>query len=373
MIKLPIVSLGELEASLNQIRNSPKEMLRVSESVIDPLLARWTRWQEIRDQQAARTGGRYTPSVHNLNESDEDSPKHSGHPHDREESLRGYYLEGTTTDWRKPHSVAAKQEAATRRKKYAGLQPSISVESSDTEDDKGLQPPKKSASSRYVIDSSSETSDSGPELSRRRRKTNAAGANDNRSRPPPQRPDVTQSYGNGGDARARNSSSPNDTPQSTPRSSISAPRSPGVHRPMTSPVQNQYHHAYTSPLTPVYNGITPNPYAQHIPFSPNQNPLQCPGYQAYNTAAHHPPWPVPPQGYRNPMVAKPRPGSLDGKRPRSPPRHSGPSVHSQRSLDDLKKAERSRRHKNLTKGATKGVLGAGALAGFIEALEELEL
>lgn len=73
------------------------------------------------------------------------------------------------------------------------------------------------------------------------------------------------------------------------------------------------------------------------------------------------------------MPAQQRPGSQDGKRQRSPSRHSGHSVHSQRSIEDLKKADRSRKNKNLTKSATKGVLGASALAGFLDALGGLEL
>jgi hypothetical protein len=40
LIKLPVVSLGELDTTLNQIKESPKDMLRISESVIDPLLDR---------------------------------------------------------------------------------------------------------------------------------------------------------------------------------------------------------------------------------------------------------------------------------------------------------------------------------------------
>jgi hypothetical protein len=381
LIRLPIVSLGELDTTLNQIRESPRDMLRVSESVIDPLLDRWTRWQQVREQHEARPGGRYSPSVQNLPESDEEKPKYYDDFHDREESPRGYYIEGTTTDWRKPHSAAAKQEAAQRKKKYAGLQPSISVENSDAEDHQGRRSQKKRAPSRHLIDSSSDTSDSEPDLPRQRRKSNADSNYDKRSRYPPQRPSISHSYGNGGDARAsfggRNSNSPSGTPQSTPRSSVSAPRSPGAHRPMTNPVQNQYH-SYTSPPPPLHTSNAPNSYAPHSPYSPNPNnpnvSLQPPAYQGHNNAQqHYPPRYIPPQGYRMPMPPQQRPGSRDEKPPRSPSRHSGHSVHSQRSIDDLKKAERSRKHKNITKGATKGVLGAGALAGFLEALEGLEL
>lgn len=384
LIRLPTVSLGELDTTLNQIRESPKDMLRVSESVIDPLLDRWTRWQQIREHYEARPGGRYSPSVYNLPESDEEKAKYYGDVHDSEESPRGYYIEGNTTDWRKPHSAAAKQEAAKLRRKYAGLQPSISVESSDAEDHQGHRSQKKRAPSRHVIDSSSDTSDSEPELPRQRRTSNAEANYDKRSRHPPHRPSISQSYGNGSEARAnfggRNNNSPSSTPQSTPRSSVSAPRSPGAHRPMTTPVQNQYH-AYTSPLPPLHTSNAPNQYAPPSPYSPNPaNPNFSlhppPAYQGHNhnnAQQQYPPRYMPSQGYRMPMPAQPRPRSRDGKPHRSPSRHSGQSVHSQRSIDDLKKADRSRKHKNITKGATKGVLGAGAIAGFLEALEGLEL
>jgi hypothetical protein len=377
LIKLPIVSLGELDTTLNQIRESPRDMLRVSESVIDPLLERWTRWQEIRDRPEQRASNRYAPSVHNLHESDEEKPKLYGDFHDREESPRGYYLEGSTTDWRKPHSIAAKQEAKKIKQKYAGLQPSISVESSDAEDNQRPHSRKKSAPSRHVIDSSSDTSDSEPELPRRRRKSNVDGSYDNRSRYPPQRPSPSHSYGNGGETRTnfggRHSSSPNGTPQSTPRSSISAPRSPGVNRPMTNPVQNPYYHAYSSPLPPIHTSNAPNPYGPPTPYSPNANAsLQPPAYPGYNNPQNYPPRHMP-QGYRMSVPPQQRPPSQDGKNARSPSRHSGHSVHSQRSIEDLKKAERIRKQKNMTKGATKGILGAGAIAGFLEALEGLEV
>jgi hypothetical protein len=44
-------------------------------------------------------------------------------------------------------------------------------------------------------------------------------------------------------------------------------------------------------------------------------------------------------------------------------------MHSRRSVEDLKKADRSERKKNVARG----VLGGGAISGFMEALEGLEL
>lgn len=380
LIRLPIPSLGELDSTLSQIRDSPRDMLRVSESVIDPLLDRWTRLSELREQDGGRPGGRYTPSVHDLQESDDENLQRYGDFHEREESPRGHLIEGITTDWRKPQSSGAKQEAAQLRKKYAAFQPSINAESSDEGNSQEARRTKKRAPGRIVIDSGSDTSDdSEPDLRRQRRRSSAEGSNyDRRSRYPPQRPSVSHSYGNGGDTRAsfggRIGNSPNGTPQSTPRSSVSAPRSPGVPRPVTNPVQNQYNHSYTSPLPPLHTTHGPNPYAPHSPYSPNPNAsLQPPMYQGFNNSQPYPPRYMPPQGYRMAQQPYPRPGSQDGKAHRSPSRHSGQSVRSQRSTEEMKKAERSRKHKNMTKSATKGVLGAGALAGFLEALEGLEL
>jgi hypothetical protein len=378
LMKLPIVSFGELDATLSHIRESPGEMLRVSESVIDPLLERWTRWQEIRDRQEARPGGRYAPSVQSVHEPDAEKSRSYGDFHDREDSPGGYYLEGATTDWRKPHSTAAKQEAAKLRRKYAGLQPSISVESSDAEEDRRASKPKKHSPSRHVIDSSSETSDSEGELPHRRRKSHTEGSNDKRSHHQPRRPSGSHSYGTGGDTRAsfggRNGNSPHGTPLSTPRSSISAPRSPGGHRPIVNPIQNQYHHSYTTPLPPVNTAVAVNPYGPQSPYSPNPNlSLHPPPYPGYNTAQQYPPRHMAPPGHRMPMAPQQRPVSRDGHSPRSPSRHSGHSAHSQRSIEDMKKAERSRKQKNMAKGATRGILGTGAIAGFLEALEGLEL
>ena len=378
LIKLPIVSLGELDTTLNQIKESPKDMLRISESVIDPLLNRWTRWQEFHDWLETRPPSRYSPTVQNLHESDDDKPRYRDDFHDREESPRDYYLEGTTTDWRKPHSIEAKEEAARLRKKYAGLQPSISVESSDAEDNHAHRRPKKRAPSRHVIDSSSETSDSESELPRQQRRSNTEAVNRKRSRYLPQRPSPSQSYANGGEKRGsfggRSSSSPSGTPNSTPRSSMSASRSPGVQRPVTNPVQGRFHRTCTAPLLQLHTSNAPNPHAPNSPYSPSSNTsLQHSAYQNYSQPQHSPqnyaPRYMAPQGYQMAVPPQPRPGSQDGKAARSPSRYSGHTMHSRRSVEDLKKADRSQRKKNVARGA----LGGGAISGFMEALEGLEL
>ncbi|KKY18025.1 hypothetical protein UCRPC4_g05228 [Phaeomoniella chlamydospora] len=68
LIRLPTVSLGELDQTLNRIKDSPRDMIQVSESVIDPLLQRWTRCYDILGHTNGRAtnGPKFTPSVHDL-------------------------------------------------------------------------------------------------------------------------------------------------------------------------------------------------------------------------------------------------------------------------------------------------------------------
>ena len=76
-----------------------------------------------------------------------------------------------------------------------------------------------------------------------------------------------------------------------------------------------------------------------------------------------------------------RPGSRDGAR--SPNRLSGEYAHSERShgtgrstkhrTPEQIKSDKERTKKNMKEGATKGLLGAGAIAGFLDALEGLSI
>lgn len=378
LIKLPVVSLSELDTKLSQIKESPEDILRISESVIDPLLNRWTRWQEFHDRLQTQPPSQYSSTVQNSHESHDDRPRYQDDFHDRKESSQDYYLKGTTTDWRKPHSIVAKEEATRLKKKYAELQPSINTESSDAEDSHLHQNPKKRTPSRHLIDSSSETSDSEPELPRQQRRSNTEAAYDNRLRYPPQRPSPSQFFVNGGENRGsfdgRNNSSPNSYPNSTTTSSVSAPRPLGVQKPVINPMQDQYQHAYASPPLPLHTSNAPNIYAPQNQYSPISNTsLQPPPYQNYSQPQHYPQQYAPeymvPQGYRMVVPPQPRPGYQDGKAARSSSRYSEQqTMHRRRSVEDLKKADRSQRKKNLARGA----VGGGAISGIMGALEELD-
>lgn len=358
LIKLPNTSFGGLDESLERIRESPKDMVRVSDSVIDPLLNRWTRWREVKERQSHRGYRRYTPSVHDLSESDEEHPRKMKADFDRDDSPHGYYLEGTTTDWRKPHSAAARREASRLRKKYAEYQPSVDSDEEQREmRSKDRRPPR-----RHVIDSSEESSSPSPKPKTRRRRESDSIATEKRTR---FQDDIsTHSYPL--DSKPihsnRNSTSSNTTPQSTPRSSLSSVQSPTATRPIP-------HHSYTSPLPPIHTGTVPNAWAPGSPYSPGIPPPPYPGLTAQPQqpyASRH----ISPGTPRIPMSGM-RPASQDGKS-RSPSRMSQQSSTNQKATEEEKRDSKSR-HKSLRRDATRGILGAGAIAGFLEALEGLSI
>ena len=389
LIRLPIVSLGELDQKLSQIKESPRDMLRVSAGVIDPLLDRWTRWQEIREEWADRSRSPYAASVQNFYEPGGISSTQPIDIEDRDGNPRGYYLEGTTTNWREPHSSAARQQAAQRRKQYAGFQPSVS-DGSSSEEDERRQPdhqPKKQAPSRNVLDSGSDTSQSEPDSPRQRRmSSNTQTSTGPTLRYPTSSPRSPQPYSHSYDGRAsfvgRTASPSPRNPPPRFRSSFSVPH-PGqsVPQPAVQPVppNNYYQPPYTSPLPPLHTSNVANPYASSQPYStPINASLQPPPHShpypgRQNGMSFYPPRYAPRQGYRGPIQGQVPPSPRDFKPPRSPSRLSGRSSRSQRSTDDTRKEERARRQKNMKKSATKGILGASAIGVFLEALEGLEL
>ncbi|KIX92073.1 uncharacterized protein Z520_12227 [Fonsecaea multimorphosa CBS 102226] len=396
LVRLPVFSLGELDHMLHQIRDSPRDMVQVSDRAIDPLLERWTVWREVRERRHNRdSGSRYAPSVDNLNEDDEETPFHERYP-EREDSPRGYYLEGTTTDWRKPNSASARHEAFKKRKQYSGYQPSVSAASSDVEDSPGgSTSSKKRSSRRYVLDSDSESSASEAEMAqpkpRRRssgnptaeRKIQAPGGETSAAHhfaaqvPPPSWITANAT----GAVNRPPSAQPSVTSAQSTASRLSSPAyHPPGHRPWATPDQNPMHHSVSSPLLPAHmpNGPSPfvPPQAVAFPrFSGQMHPhgqvpqLGYPQLSAYTQPSSQTRY-VPQSSPR--MGLAPRPVSQDGKSARSPSRlsHQGSST---RTHDERRYSKEKSTKQNIRESATKGLLGAGAIAGFLDALEGLSL
>ncbi|KAL9115663.1 MAG: hypothetical protein Q9227_000031 [Pyrenula ochraceoflavens] len=361
LARLHNVSFGQLDDSLERIRESPKDMVRVSDSVIDPLLDRWTRWQEARERGYGRRARRYAPSVHDIYDSEEEKPRGYKGDFDRDDSPHGYYLEGVTTDWRKPHSAAARRERSNLRKQYAGYQPSVSVESDS--DNQRRRSQKKRSSRRHVINSSDEsTSESSPDPQPRQRRGSGLATEkrtrfeDEKSRSQPHGPEKPGH-------QSKYSTSSTNTSYSNPRSS---PQSPMNNRPIP-------HHSFSAPLPPLHTGTVQNAWAPGSPFSPPPPPY--PGTNVQPQAFS--PRPAPPGSQRLSMPGQPtsRPSSQDGKA-RSPSRmsqRSSASHASHKQSKEEKEEAKKQSQRSLRKNATRSILGAGAIAGFLEALEGLSI
>lgn len=424
LVQLPVYSLGELDQNLHQIKQSPRDMIQVSDQAIDPLLERWTNWREVRERRHTRDpNSRYVPSVQNLNEEDEDRPYHERY-HEREDSPRGYYLEGPTTDWRIPHSASARHERVRKRQEYTKYQPSVSAASSDVEDSPGSTGSKKRSSKNHVLDSGSDSdsSDSAREIVQPKpthRRSSGSPINDRKILSPNGAP-LSHTYtapsqippwmtNNPASNTVRAPSVISSSQSAASRLSSPAYHPPG-HRPWATPDQNLMHHSISSPLPPVHTANAPNPYAPnpHAQLQqantlvyprhyPSQQQVQ-PQSQGLMTPYNPPPTGSPQARYAplappSRMGMPPRPVSQDGK-PRSPSRLSqqynghgmgdgstsgrnntrsvSGGADDQHSHSRHHPREKSAKH-NLREGATKGLLGAGAIAGFLEALEGLNI
>jgi hypothetical protein len=410
LIKLPIISFYELDASMNAIRESPKEMLRVSGEVIDPLLNRWTRLPDLQEQ--AKRGyfphsnsqdGNYTAYASHAYEyyetDEEDSPPS---PVDTRE--KGYYLEGTTTDWRKPHSTDARRERSRLRREYSTFQPSID---SDVSDHDEVKPPKKArAPTRHIIDSDDESEPDRDHQKPRRssdgsrlEKPKSKDSNRDRNRP--------RSYTPGSDTRAYSDKYP-----VSPRGSISSPftgaraqsQSQQGGRPMPTPGQMpNFHHSISSPLPPIHGRPGQRPSPNGTPYgSPyatynGLNPIPAPPPYSSNYRGQHAPGLLQPQSlpqgmspqqmhaqlqqqqqlqqYRQPPpLTMSRAADIPHMRPSS--RHSTSSKSPRESREVQEARERKmkeERKKEFKKGATKGILGGVGIATFLEALEGLSI
>lgn len=371
LARLPVYSLGPLDQALHRIRQSKKDMLEASDQVIDPLLQQWTILDEIRAHNGNHNSGesaRYAPSVENLQEEDEDRLG-TRNFHVREESQRGYFLEGQTTNWRRPQSVSAHVEASRLRRQYSGYQPTI--DNDEVGEEEGVRVPSSRVARRHVVDSSSESSDSETEEKPRpRRKSSGSPTTEKKIRFPDGTP-IAHTYGPSQSSfGGRYTVSPNTTPGTTPRTSISTPRSPAEHRPAPTPAQNPMHHSISSPLPPIHTSNAPNPYAPYNLYSPAGVPI--PAYTGSREQSYPGGRYMQSQQQRLPLPQ--RPGSQDGKA-RSPSRLSTHSSSSRSRPMTAKEigAEKAKKDRMLAKSATKGILGAGGIAMFLEALEGLDV
>lgn len=310
-VKVHVVSLRELDASMGAIHESPKGMIGCSDWVISSLLQSWTRISEVQ-------GGSFqtVPDIQMNNptiDSESDDDHHSefdGH------ETKGYYLEGTTDDWRKPHSQQAREHAAQLRKKYSNYQ--------------------------AHVDSDSESSVSSDHSSERKTQGDTITSTENKTQPK----DIKKKTG----LHNPNTREPvSDHGYSTSGSSYHESRPPRrphhyPQPPSKPPHRQYYHHGPQGRPSPHPMPLSPTPQAPRQPFHPRSSPPMEPHH-------HYP--------HRSPHHSRSRDSRNKHVRIQSP--------------HDSGRDERKDRHKHMKRSSTRGVLGISALAGFMDALEAFHI
>ncbi|KAJ5444230.1 uncharacterized protein N7458_008102 [Penicillium daleae] len=367
--KLPLVTFGDSDLGLANLERSPKDMVHLSEGAMNRLLLVWV---PALDSSLLSTVRKPSPDTakpsqprayvssgsEDENSDDLDWDGHSSH---------GYYLEGTTDDWRKPHSQEARKHAAELRQRYSGYQAHLE---SDPEADESHQRRRARSKNPQITDSSDECE----QRATSRQPPKKVTINDNRSSSSRYPPSPVSDRGP--------PTYPTGIFQPPPPPTQSIPRSQGP--PQSKPVPI---HIPGPPQQP-YRYHPAQDFTNSAPRSiPNSQPnipagsMPIPSPRATPPGQFDAPWSRQ-QNYNNSNLLQPRrhpsayplssssPESSFSLRP-SPPRSAQRSPT--RSHRRSSREEAKERHKALTRSATRGLAGIGAIAGFMDALEAFTL
>lgn len=383
-IRLPIVTFGDSDVGLSDMERSPKDMVQLSESAMNRLLSIWVPLVDFSKLQDAgklidASGKKAQPRVYVSSGTDDDDTGSDFEGLD----VRGYYIEGSTVDWRDPHSQEARQQAAELRRKYSTYQ--ARVESELEPEDVSKRGDSRN-DPRILIDSSDEGEP---------------------------RSTLSPSHGQDIPGRVHASSLSSRYPPSWintenrpypsgsfPPPAHALPRPPPHFSGPPSPhAQTKSAQTYPPPQQP-HNHYNPQPYApaaRSIPVNKQTGPsmtLPYPSSRGHSPNQVHfgPPWGQPHAPYATNPQRRPHPSVYPlststpemGFHPPSPhSRHRSPtrSRHYSRSSRDSHDSHDSRepredakeRRKDLTKKATRGLAGIGAIAGFLDALETFNI
>lgn len=363
--RLHAVTFGDSDVGLSDIERSPKDMVHLSEKAMNRLISIWVPSTDV---SKLRNAGKITqPRAYVSSDSDGDTEELDFDSHD----TRGYYLEGRTVDWRQPQSQEARRRAAELRRQYSSYQAHVE---SEPEPDEALKHRESHSTSARTTDSS----DEGEQRSNTLHPPKSVRINDS--------PVQSRSF----------SSKPLSTPNADSRST--APPYPSGSFP--PPTQNGYHHP-----TPPYNQPPPThipgppPHQQSYKYYPtqehsktaprsiptNQNPPNPPAPASNPSPRGTPPTQFEPswgrhQGYSNNMLQPRHHASayqLSSSSPESSYRPPPPTRSAQRSPSHSHRRstreEARERNKSLQRNATRGLVGIGAIAGFMDALEAFSI
>lgn len=313
--RLPVPSLGDNDndAELaSAMGRTPRDMVQLSERILNQLLFTMVldEKEHLSSSDTGDSKARGAQKAYVSSDSDE-----SIHSPDVDNGTHGYYLEGTTTDWRKPHSQEARQRAAQLRKTYAPYQAQVE---SDSEDSENMSP----NTDDDALDFSDEEA-----LKRRA------------SQRPQDRRNVRFS-----------------TPPSMNRPHSFDGRQPSLRPP--SYVQSPY----------------PRPRGQQQQQAYQKQNLGIPHSTPVGIPVKHPPRGIPTQPDLHKQASSPRFSSPEIQHRHHSPARLYSSSNTNRSYQRLPShrkpgGENSKDRHKLADGAAKGLLGVGAIAGFMDALE----
>lgn len=313
--RLPVITFGDSDVGLSDMERSPKDMVQLSESAMNRLLSMWV-------PHSSRPSGRGHSSQNHprvyVSDTEDCSDELDFDGHD----VHGYYLEGKTDDWRNPHSQEARQHAARLRQEYSRYQAHVESESE-------------------------------PDATKHRDRDRGIDSEEERDTLRPQ----NTSPVNMRRPHSQSLSDHHDRHYSHSSGSFPPPSQP--YRPHNQPTTNQLHNQYK------YQAPAPRSIPTHYPNHPTSNPIPMP-------------MPVPNSPRTQNQVhfeqhrPKPRTHALSSSSPESRISDHRTSPRSaQRSPSHRR--EREQRHKDLKRDATRGLLGVGAIAGFMDALEAFSI
>jgi hypothetical protein len=367
--KLPVVTFGDSDVGLANLERSPKDMVHLSEGAMNRLLLIWVPSLDsslllaVRKPSPDKTKSSQ-PRAYVSSDSDDDSDDIDWDGH----SSHGYYLEGTTNNWRKPHSQEARKHAAELRQRYSSYQAHVE---SDPEADERQ---RRRAGARSKNPRITDSSDEGEQRSTSRQPPKNVTINDNRSSSSRYPPSPVSDRGPS--TYTFQPPPPPPPTQSIPRSQGPPPQSKPAPVHIPGPPLQPYRYHPSQDFTKTAPRSIPNPQpnvpagSMPIPSPRATPPGQFDGRQQnYNS-----------NNYNNLLQPRPHPSAypLSTSSPESsfsvrpsPPRSAqrSPSRSHRRSSRE----EAKERHKALTRSATRGLAGIGAIAGFMDALEAFTL
>lgn len=382
----PIVSLGESDMKMSELEKSPKDMVNFSASVMDRMLMEWTvpphgsnALVELQGSVPSKSRKMSHRSYYVSDEDDDDDGDDGDDGLDFEgHDINGYYLEGTTDNWRQPHSQEARQHAARLRRQYSKYQAHVENDSDHSTDMNANYHRRQKDQMRNSSGSTSPDShgfgDSRPSS------YSASSSWDNSDQSRLRSSDSKRATVSG----ARDVSNPDPSHLSTPRQSLYPPY---PSSPSTSPRRQHYspsHRPGPGPGTDFVDMPRPKPAqttpAAFQPSSPSHGtpkvqfempPTSSPAttYGKYNgnlqasPNTHTKSGLYPPLRTASSSPSDRRHGSSSNPHPH-PHHHHHNSSRNKRSRDDAKE---------FAKSATKGLLGISAIAGFMDALEAFSL